>query len=91
MEIPLLLCYPEVHDSFDNESYRMNRRPRGKCLIINIENFHGEPYPELQRRKGAEADSSIMLFVIITHNCMLDFNSDKRDRIKIIGTKFHDF
>ena len=45
--------------------YSINRRPRGQCLIINIEHFD-KGITHLHSRRGAKVDEGIAPFAIYT-------------------------
>jgi len=47
----LFLAYSET---LQHDYYRLTHTPKGKCVIINIVNFH--PSSQLRERKGAVRD-----------------------------------
>ncbi|XP_033629510.1 uncharacterized protein LOC117291741 isoform X4 [Asterias rubens] len=54
--------------------YTMNRNPRGLCMIINNQNFHGDK--RLNERKGSDLDTGRLLYLFDKLHFKVDARTD---------------
>lgn len=67
-----------------DDVYRMMRRPRGTCVIINNRDFHNDVLPQ---RKGSELDVQRMhmLFRELYFDCIVRLNQTKEEMISLLS------